>query len=261
MTDGPHPLLGDGLLAALQAADQGLLSPHAERALLEKGEVLFEPGEDVKRIHFPCAATIVSLVVPMEDDHVVEVAMIGREGAVGGVISEGFVPAFTRAVVQNPGPCVRIPMAAIQAAKRDSPILRNLFTRYADCLLSQVLQSVACNALHTIDQRCAKWLLTTRDRVGDRPIQITHESLAEMLGVQRSYVSKVMGRLSRGRAVRAHRGSLEIIDPAALEEISCECYGRLAQQFTHVLTGIYPESDRASEAERGRRNQAALTRR
>ena len=137
-------------------------------------------------------------------------------------------------------------MTALQTAKAQSPTLRNLFSRYGDCLLSQVLQSVACNALHTIDQRCAKWLLSTRDRVGSDTLRLTHETLAEMLGVQRSYVSKVLGRFYRDKLVRIGRGRVEITDLAGSEQATCECYSRVTRHFERVLSGVYPGIETAS---------------
>ena len=121
--------------------------------------------------------------IAMRDGRSAEVATVGREGAVGGVVSSGFLPASTNAVVQIGGPVLRLDALRLQEVKRSSPALRNLFTHYADCLLAQVLQSVACNALHPIESRCLRWLLTFQDRLGTPVLPVTQEMLAEMLGV------------------------------------------------------------------------------
>lgn len=133
---------------------------------------------------------MVSLVVSMRDGATAQTVSIGREGAIGGIVSHGLVPAFARAVVQIPGVAMRLDVGQG---------LANLLTRYADCLVAQLLQAVACNALHTIEQRAARWLLATQDRVGDDEVLLTQEFLAEMLGVQRTYVTRVAKALQGGR--------------------------------------------------------------
>ncbi|HUZ66455.1 MAG TPA: Crp/Fnr family transcriptional regulator [Beijerinckiaceae bacterium] len=233
----------NNLLDALQPADRALLAPHLEKVMLSKGDVLFAPGDEVTIVHFPCNATIASLLIAMSPGDMVETASIGREGAVGGIVSQGALPAYTQAVVQIGGPTYRMALASLQEAKARSLTLRNLFARYADCLLSQVLQSVACNALHPIDQRCARWLLSMRDRIGANNLPLTQETLAQMLGIQRTYLSKVFGRFKCEGLVKTTRGRVELIDIDRLEGASCECYGQVKHHFERVLKGVYPEDD------------------
>lgn len=238
----------NNLLAALRLADRALLAPKLEETALSRGDILFSPGDDVTSVHFPCDGAIVSLLVSTRAGDVVETATIGREGAVGGIVSHGCLPAFTQAVVQMSGPAFRLPLASLQEAKSRSVPLRNLFARYADCLLSQVLQSTACNALHQIDQRCARLLLSTRDRIGAASLPITQETLSVMLGIQRTYASKVLARFQREGLVKTSRGRIQIVDEAALAARSCECYEQVKRHFDRVLKGVYPDSDLSNSA-------------
>lgn len=188
---------------------------------------------------------MVSLVVSMRDGATAQTVSIGREGAIGGIVSHGLVPAFARAVVQIPGVAMRLDVGQLNAAKRRSEGLANLLTRYADCLVAQLLQAVACNALHTIEQRAARWLLATQDRVGDDEVLLTQEFLAEMLGVQRTYVTRVAKALQAAGVIRYQRGRITILDRARLEQASCECHAAVQAHFDRVLAGVYPsETDK-----------------
>ncbi|WP_075214805.1 Crp/Fnr family transcriptional regulator [Mongoliimonas terrestris] len=242
----------NGLLDALKQPDAELLGSVAERVSLARGHVLFEPGDSVTVVHFPCGPTIAALIVTMENGDAVETATIGREGAIGGIVSQGHLPAFARGVVQVAGPAIRIETARLQDLKSRSVAVRNLFARYADCLLAQILQSVACNALHPMEGRCARWLLSLHDRIGADDLPVTQQTLAEMLGVQRTYLSRVLGALSRRGLVRAGRGTIQVLSREGLERASCECYAAVRLHYEGVLGGIYPTIPAEAEAEAGR---------
>jgi CRP-like cAMP-binding protein len=177
---------------------------------------------------------MISLVVEMEDGRSVEVASIGREGAVGGIVSCGNIPAFSRAEVMVAGPAIRIPMAVVEEAKSQSGHLRNLFCRYADYLLAQIMQTVACNSFHSIESRAARWLLTARDRAGSR-LALTQESLAGLLGVQRTTVNAVARELQDEGLITTRRGIIEVHDREGLERRSCECYDRVEKFFGSIV--------------------------
>ena len=226
------------LLAALSARDYAVLEPHLEPVALVRGQVLFEPGDDVNATYFPCRKAMVSLLIVTRDGREVEAATIGREGAVGGIVSEGHKPAFGRAVVQIAGEALAIPTSHLEAAKTGSPRFADLFARYADALLAQMMQSVACNALHTAEERAARWLLATHDRAGDNIIQLTQESLAEMLGVQRTTVSAVTGDLAARGLIRNRRGRVEVLDRPGLERAACECYRAVEEHFAKLLPEV-----------------------
>jgi CRP-like cAMP-binding protein len=229
------------LLSTFSPAERALLEPAATIVELSRGDVLFEPGADVPATHFPSAGTVVAIVIGIADGRTVEVATIGKEGAVGGIVSGGKAPAYARAVVQVPGFALRVDLKALEAAKARSPHVRDLFSRYADALLAQVMQSVACNAFHPLEARCCRWLLTAQDRSGGDEIPLTQEYLAEMLGVQRTTVSAVARMLQEQGLIRYRRGTIRILDRAAVEQRSCECYESVERHFREVLPEIRPQ--------------------
>lgn len=199
-----------------------------------------EAGDEVQYAYLPCGPSLASFVVVLEDGSSVETALVGREGAVCGIVSQGHLPAFTRVVVQFPGRFLRIAIADLENAKEQSESISNLFARYADCLLAQVFQSVACNAAHSIEQRAAKWLRSAIDRTGDHDVPITQEQLASMLGVGRSYISRVMHSLKMSGVLETRRGKVRILDMERLSTQSCGCNDALRRHFDLVLAGVYP---------------------
>ncbi len=231
------------ILKLLPADAQAVIWPALERVTLERGQSLFEPGDQVAEAHFPLGSTVISLSLPMQDGRAVEAATIGREGAVGGVVSLGLNPAFARATVQIAGVAARVPITSIEAAKRIAPPTHDLLARYADCLTAQVLQSVACAALHPLEARAARWLLMSHDRLRHDRIPLTQEALAEMLGVGRTYVNRIAGALEERGAIRQRRGVIHIANRAQLEGAACECYGAVRQHFGRVLPGLYPDGE------------------
>ena len=235
-------MVGNLLMEALSPRDRALLQPHVEKVSLARGDVIFRVGDDVSSVTLPLDTTIVTLVVTMLEGKSVEVATIGREGAVGGVVSHGYLPAFTQAVVQVSGAALVIDINRLQAAKKQSGSLDDLFVRYADCLLAQVLQSVACNALHPIEERCLRWLLTLQDRLGSAALPVTHEMLAEMLGVRRSYLTSVLGALNRRGLIEVGRGRIVLKDRKAAETAACECHANLRNHFAAVLGAVHDRS-------------------
>ncbi len=225
-----------------------MLEPHARFVELAQGQVLFEPGEDVVITHFPQTGTMAALIVVLEDGRTAEAASIGREGAIGGIVSAGHKPAFARAVTQIAGPALRIETARIEVAKQRSLVVRDLFARYADALLAQVLQSVVCNMFHPMQQRLARWLLTTQDRIASNELPLTQEFLAQMLGVHRSTVIRVSRSLHSDGVIRNARGRLTVLNRAKLEKASCECYGAVARHYERILR--LAEEQRVENAKR-----------
>jgi CRP-like cAMP-binding protein len=236
-TRGPvHNLLLD----ALTASDRDLIAEGLQAFALERGDVLFEPGRNVVNVYFPGPGTIAALVLDLREGATAEAAMIGHEGAVGGIISDGDKPAFGRGVVQTDGTGLRLAIDVLATAQRRSAGLRDHFARYADCLLAEILQTVACNAVHDFDARLARWLLSFHDRIGNAELSITQGFIAEMLGVQRTYTTRVIGHLVERGAIERGRGKITIKDRRKLERAACECYGRLRQHYDKVLPGVYP---------------------
>ncbi len=228
------------LLAAIPAEYCSLLRPYAQAVDLAHKQVLFEPEQDVVLTHFPVTGTMTALVVVLEDGRTAEAATIGHEGAIGGIVSCGHKPAFARAVTEIAGPAIRIETVRIEQAKERSREVRDLFCRYADALLAQILQSVTCNAVHTLQQRFARSLLMTQDRVGSPELPLTQEVIAEMLGAHRATVVRVARALQDAKIIDYSRGRVTITDRPALEDASCECYGAVSRHFSRV----FPQSDR-----------------
>jgi CRP-like cAMP-binding protein len=228
------------LLAALRPKDLELISPELQPVSLEPGDVLFDTAEDVDVVRFPLPGTIASLVLNLQDGTSAETAMIGVEGAIGGIVSNGHKPAFARGVVQIGGPALLLSTDVLEAAKEHSPTLRDHFASYADCLLAQVLQSVACNALHGFDARLARWLLMVHDRADGDELLVTQDLVGEMLGVHRTYATRMLGELEGQGAIRKGRGVIIILDRSKLEHQACECYADLHRHFDRLLPGVHP---------------------
>ncbi|WP_127142516.1 Crp/Fnr family transcriptional regulator [Pelagibacterium montanilacus] len=234
---------GNNLLAALRPSDRAIIDPLLQDWQAEAGTILYEKGDSVRYAYFPRGHSLVSHLVVLEEGRTAETAMIGREGALGGIVSQGHVPAFARADVRLGGMFYRIALTDLEEAKASSLTLRHLFARYADCLMAQIFQSVACSAMHSIEQRTAKWLIAATGRSGEQSLPITQEELAAMLGVGRSYISRTLGGLKARNIITLARGRLTVIDPKALHGLECECNATVCGHFEEVLAGVYPEAN------------------
>jgi len=233
----------NNLLRALSSIDFELIRLHLKSDVKAAGDLLYRPGDHVGSAYFPCGPSLVSYEVTNGDGSGVETVLVGREGAVGGIVSSGFLPAYCLIVVKFEGPYVRVPIVNIQSAKDRSPSFKNLFARYADCLMAQMFQATACNAIHSIEQRAAKWILAAMDRTGDGVVPLTHEQLAAMMGVGRSYTSRVLQAFRNEGILTTRRGSLIVNDPKALKQRACTCNDAVKDHFDAVLRGVYPEPD------------------
>lgn len=231
----------NNLLGQLRGQDRERLLAELKPTRARAGDILYEAGDDVRTVYFPCGPALVSYVVLVDDTKAVETLLIGREGAVGGIVSQGRLPAYARCVVQFPGEFASIDVDRLDSLKAASPSIAGLFARYADCLMAQVFQSVACNAAHTIEQRTAKWLVSAIDRTGENKVPLTQEQLAGMLGVGRTYISRVIANLKASNMLTTRRGALEIQDLPAIEGLACSCHDKVKEHFRHVLDHVYPE--------------------
>jgi DNA-binding transcriptional regulator YhcF (GntR family) len=231
----------NNLLRRLNASDFGLIAPHLAPEEAEASDLLYNPGDDVDTVHFPCGPSLASYLVANEDGRDVETILVGREGAVGGIVSLGYLPAYTRIMVKFGGPFVRLPIGKLDAAKATSASLRNVFARYADCMLAQMFQSTACNAIHSIEQRTAKWIISAMERTnGNNIVPLTHEQLATLLGVGRSYASRVIQTLKAEGVLETRRGSILVRNREVLQMRACLCNETVKNHFEEVLRGVYP---------------------
>jgi len=222
------------LLASLEAEDFAALEPHLQLMELSRGQVLYEAGDPLRHAYFPHHA-VVSPVNMMEDGGTVEVALFGREGVLGGALLTR--EAFGRYIVQIGGTASRIAAEPLDEVRNTRPKLRRLLKSYGELLLAQTFQILSCNAVHPVEARCCRWILMAQDRAEQEVLPLTHEFLAEMLGVQRSSVSVVTRTLQTAGLIRQSRGGITVIDRAGLEETTCECYGKLRRLYQRLLPG------------------------
>jgi CRP-like cAMP-binding protein len=222
-------------LATLPPHDFALLAPHLRTSALERGVMLHDVGEEIEHVYFPRTG-MVSLVAVMQNGATVETATMGRGGVIGANAGLGARWTFGRAVVQLPGTAARISASQFHAAANESRAIRDLVVRYNDVLLAQVQQSVACNALHALEARLCRWLLLTHDCIDGNVIPLTQEFLGQMLGVRRTTVTIAAQVLQRAGLIRYRRGLIQIVDRAALEDISCECYAVVRHNTDKVFS-------------------------
>ena len=193
---------------------------------MRQGIVLFEPGDEVGHVYFPHDGMI-SLLAVMKNGEAVETATVGREGVVGAMAGLGPHRALVRAMVQIPMIASRITAPALRRIVQSNKALSDLIVRVNDALLGQVQITAACNALHALEARLARWILQSGDRTRTKDIPLTQELLSQMLGVTRSSVSEVAGKLQAAGYIRYVRGNIEIVDRAALQAAACECYSSI----------------------------------
>ena len=222
------------LLARLPDAEFQRVVARMRHVVLDFKQVLYEARSSIDEVYFITRGTASALTV-LNDGNAIEVATIGKEGVVGlGALLASKVSPH-RVIVQIAGEALRLSADALEQEARDDGPLRRLLLRYHTAFLSQVSQSVACNGLHPIQQRCCRWLLMTRDRIESDSMPITHEFLGIMLGVRRSSVTDVLRPLHEQGLIVNDRGTITIRDRQAIEELSCECYQTVKDDFDRLL--------------------------
>lgn len=233
----PEPQLPNRLLLALAPGDAARLNDLLVPVDLERGRLLYDPGDPVDQVYFPHDC-VISLLTLMENGQAIESASIGREGALGLTAATAPRLAMSRALVQGPGRASRIAAAVLGEAMALSPAMRALFERHNEALLGHAMQGAACNALHSVEARFCRWLLAYADRV-DGPLRLTQEFLADMLGVQRTTVTGVASHLQGRGVIRYRRGVVDILDRPSLEAIACECYRHVRGGYERLLPGSF----------------------
>jgi CRP-like cAMP-binding protein len=222
------------LLFAMQPDDLAYLVPHLEIISFRKGQVIYEAGETMNHAYFP-HDTVISLMAAMEDGSTAEVAICGREGVMGLIPAAVTRRSFGNYVVQMMGTASRISFEQMQMAVGARPGISHLMQNFAEAMQVSILQSVACNAIHSVESRMCRWVLSTYHRTNQTVLPLTHETLAERLGVQRSTVSAIMGKLQAGGLINQVRGGIVITDSNKLEQTACECYRKLRATFERLL--------------------------
>ena len=222
------------LLALLSSRDNAALRPHLERLPLDYKQSLYRADKPVDFVYF-IETGVGSLVNTMANGQAAEVGTIGNEGIVGLPIVLGDDQAPTAVYVQVPGEGLRMKASLFKRELARSPTMQVVMLRYVHALFNQVAQSAACNHFHSLEQRCCRWLLMTRDRMDSDKFLLTQEFLAMMLGVQRPGVSIAAGGLQRAGLITYSRGNVAILDGVGLKKRSCECYGVSKREFDRLL--------------------------
>jgi CRP-like cAMP-binding protein len=221
----PRPLPANDLLAALPADDYARLAPALGTTALRLKYFLHKPGEPIDRVYFP-GGGFASVVTVLKDGSMVEVATIGREGMLGmaGALSRDPSPCATMVQAET-DTCYTMSAEAFRREMDRRGPFYDLLTRYGQALIGFIMQSTACNAVHSVEQRLSRWLLLAHDRVGKDEFPLTQEFAAMMLGTSRPTVTVVASTLQKAGLIKYHRGRVIVVSRKKLEAASCECYG------------------------------------
>ena len=230
----PNRQIKNRLLAGLPPEDLQQLIEDLQPVPLPKKQILYEVGAPLEHVYF-IEEGIASVLTMMEDGASSEVGMIGPEGLIGVSALLGGKVSAQHVVVQLPGAAHHIPAKRCKAAFERNPTVRKVVLRFIEDLLNLSSQTAACNRLHSVEQRTARWLLMAADRTGSPVLPLTQEFLAAMLGVRRSGVSEAAGELQRSGVIRYRRGEISIVDRAGLEATACECYDLDRQRVERLL--------------------------
>ncbi len=222
------------LLARLPLAEAQRLLACMRPVKLEFKQVLYAARAPIKLVYFPNSGTASALTV-MDDGSAIEVATIGREGVVGLSVLLGADTSPNEVIIQIPGDALCMDADVLKHEAGPATPLRRVLLLYATAYQTQVSYSVACNGLHTVQQRCCRWLLMTHDRTDSDSMPLTHEFLAIMLGVRRATVSEVLGPLHEKGLVNNSRGAIRVLDREGLERLACECYRKVNEEFARLL--------------------------
>jgi len=223
------------LIGALERGCRERIEAHLEPVTFKLGAVVCDAGGLLRHAYFPRGA-VLSLLTVLEDGSAIETANIGREGAFGLFAAMYSRVSFNRCLVQLEGGIARCPIEVLRTEFNDSEHVRDLFVSYSETLLSQIQQTVACNSMHTTEERMCRWLLMMHDRAEGEALPYTHEFLSHMLGANRKSVTLAAQSLQSGGLISYHRGKIKVLDRAGLENASCECYAIVRKRFDAFLT-------------------------
>ncbi|WP_407179270.1 Crp/Fnr family transcriptional regulator [Bradyrhizobium sp. STM 3562] len=247
------------LLAALPPADLSLLTPHLQRVSFEPDTVLVRSGDELDKVYFPHSGAI-AFVVDMPDGQAVATTLMGREGALASLSALGPSRSSVTAVARVAGTASLISAATFRVAYARSAAIRYVVQVHARALLLQLQHVAACNALHRVDRRMARWLLQLHDRIPDDVLPLTQETLAQLLGVRRPTVTLIVSKLRAARAISSDRRGFVEIDRARLESAACECYalmqGRIDRMYCQELSTPQPDLAPFRESSAGASDEA-----
>lgn len=230
----PAPPVENRLLAALPTDIHQRLRPHLEPVTLKLRQILYETGDPLNYVYFP-HQSLLSLVSLLKNGYSVEVGMVGNEGMVSISAFMGGSTSPYQVIVQGADGAMRMPAAALKEEFNRGGPLQTLLLLYAEALHIQISQTAACNRVHSLDERLARWLLMTQDRMQSDRLELTQEFLATMLGAERSGVTLAAITLQDAEVIKYSRGKITILNRAGLERVSCECYERVKVLFDEML--------------------------
>ena len=228
------------VLASLASSDAEALRPHMHSIDLPQGKVLAEAGKKIDRVIFPNSG-IISVVVALASGEMIEIGMIGRDSVLGASVAVEDDVFLNQAIVQVAGEGTVVEATHIRQVAAQSPSFRATFMKHERTLLAQSQQSAACNALHELEARLARWLLRARDALGSDDLALTQEFLSQMLGVRRTSVSLVANTLQKAGVIKYRRGHISILNVEGLRECACECYASV-KSMSDRLIGVAPGS-------------------
>jgi len=230
----PETDIRNKILQLLPAYELAALLERAELVAVKSKEVVFEPEERIEYVHFP-ENSVISLITVMEDGDMVEAMTVGNDGFTGVAVFHGVPTSKNKGIGQISGEARRLGVKDFGELVEQCSGLRRLLHRYSQFVYETVSQSAACNRLHVIEQRCARWLLMSNDRVGRDKFDLTQEFLAEMLGVRRPGVTVAMGILEKAGLITHGRGNITVVNRAGLEKASCECYRTIRKRQAKLI--------------------------
>ena len=230
----PHSPNQNHLLAALPMAEFERLAAHLELVPLRLGEMLYEPDEQLQYAYFP-TTSIVSLQYVTESGASAETAGVGNEGMVGISLFMGGNTTPSSAVVQTAGHAYRLGRRLLLEEFNRAGLMQHLLLRYTQGLITQMIQTAACNRHHSVEQQLCRWLLLTLDRIPSLELVVTQELVASMLGVRRESITEAIGKLQQAGFVRCRRGHIAVLDRSGLENHSCECYSVVKKELSRLL--------------------------
>jgi len=236
---------GNRLLDAMAPNVLDRFRPHLETVSLQVNQAIHQPGELANDVFFPTQG-LISIVTTMKDGSSVEIGMVGKEGvfSVSAILGDDRPPQ--NAMVQLPGSALRMPSQLLRQEAQADTALQALLLRYVQAKLSMAAQAAACNRLHTLEQRCARWLLSAHDRAEGDTFPMTHEFMSMMLGVRRAGVTIAAQGLQSRALITYHHGTMTILDREGLQATSCECYCAIQDEFSRLL-GWEGRTERARE--------------
>jgi CRP-like cAMP-binding protein len=232
------PQSQNGFLATLSAEDFSVIEPHLRKVQLTQQKMLYRTGDPIDRVYFPTTA-VLSLVVRLFNGQMAEIAMLGRDGLVGGCTGMGVTRSLNEVTVQIPGTAFVLDAAKLKAGADTHTSFRAALYRREQLVLLQAQQAAACNINHPMECRLARWLLRSQDLALTTTLPLTHEFLSQMLGVRRTTVTLLAGALKKAGLIKYRRGHIEILDAEGLQEQACECHVTL-KSHSQSLLGIAP---------------------